>query len=50
VQVEIVDSNKDTYILCDRWIHSTIVYQGLKNNCYKYVLDGIKQRHKNGKN
>lgn len=45
VQTEIVDSNKDTYILCDRWFHSTIVYQGLKNNALQYVFDGIKKRN-----
>ncbi|NBP04182.1 MAG: hypothetical protein EBU90_29620, partial [Proteobacteria bacterium] len=46
VQVETVDAlHRDTIILCDRWIQSTIVYQGLKHNALKYVYDGIKERH-----
>jgi dTMP kinase len=45
VQVETVDAlHRDTIILCDRWFHSTIVYQGLKNNALKYVFDGINAR------
>jgi len=45
VQTEIIDNNSNIDILCDRWIHSTIVYQGLKNNALQYVYDGIKERH-----
>jgi dTMP kinase len=46
VQVETVDAlHRDTIILCDRWFHSTIVYQGLKDGCYNYVFDGIKKRN-----
>jgi dTMP kinase len=46
VQVETVDAlHRDTIILCDRWFHSTIVYQGLKNNALQYVCDGIKKRN-----
>ncbi len=45
VQVETVDAlHRDTIILCDRWFHSTIVYQGLKNNALKYVFNGINAR------
>jgi dTMP kinase len=44
VQTEIIDNNRDTIILCDRWFHSTIVYQGLKNNALQYVFDGINAR------
>ena len=45
VQVEIVDNNTEAIIPCDRWFHSTIVYQGLKDGCYQYVFDGIKVRN-----